>query len=134
MHGQPLTCWQRRQRGVPGDGSEDSVLLWSARVLCQPSAPRAGPKATLSPKQAHTFLESNTCCILAWRKLHFTSINTISTLFPSLQSTARSFKMKDATEIPTCHIFIILATSISRPKAGDLVSLLLLLLSFLRLF
>lgn len=55
-------------------------------------------------------------------------------VFPSLQSTARSLKMKDATEIPTCHIFIILAVSNSRLKAGNLISLLLLLLSFLRLF
>lgn len=86
MHGQPLTCWQRQQRGVPGDGSEDTTLLWSARVLCQPSAPRVGPKATLSPKQARTFLDLNTCCILAWRKLHFTSINTISTLSPACKA------------------------------------------------
>lgn len=133
MHRQTLICWQRQQRGVPGDGSEDTALLWSASALPTFKNLERVQKVTLSSKQVGTFLEANTCCTLTWRKLHSISINTIS-VFPSPQSTARSFKMKDAREIPTCHIFIILAMRISRLKAGNLISLLLLLVSFLRLF
>jgi len=50
-------------------------------------------------------------------------------VFPNLQSTLRSFKMNDATEIPSRHIFIILAMSSSGLKSGNLVPSLLLLLS-----
>lgn len=55
-------------------------------------------KTTLFSKQGCTFLSSNACCILAWRRLHFISKNMIC-FFPSLKSTLRSFEMEDVAVI-----------------------------------
>lgn len=109
LHRECLICWQRQQRGVPGDGSENTALFGSTNLQHLEWGQKQ--KVTLSSKQVCTFLESNTCSIL--RKLHFIRHKHGLCAFPSLQSIERSFKMKDATEIPTCHIFIILAMSIS---------------------
>lgn len=109
---------------------KDTTLLWSLRLF-QPSVPQAGPKT-----EANSFFKTRMYFSSIKRLLHpdlelaaFHQQKHDLFVFPSLQSTLRSFKMRDDTEIPSHHIFIILAMSISRLKSGNFVSLLLLLLS-----
>lgn len=141
MHRQPLIYWETAERGSWGWQWGHCTALVCNLQLYQPSAPWVDPKA-----KSNTFFKT---CAYFSRVKHLLHPDLEKAAFHqqliifhkhdlhgflSLQSTASSFKMKDATEIPTCHIFIILAMSISRLKAGKLISLLLLLLSFLRLF
>lgn len=110
---------------------EETPHCFDLQVFFQPSVPQAGPKPEGNP-----FFKTRMYISSIKRLLHpdleiaaFHQQRHDLSVCPSLQSTLRSFKMKDATEIPSCHVFIILAMSISRLKSGNLISLLLLLLS-----
>lgn len=115
--------------GARCDGGTPRCL--GLQLFFQPSMPQESPKP-----EDNSFFQLNLYFSSIKHLLH-PNLEMAASLqekhdlfvFPSLQSTLRCFKMKDAAEIPGCHIFIILAMSISRPKSGNLISLLLLLLS-----